>query len=86
VSACPMVTFHGVTAPVFACLRGKLEAVGIHVPLGNSGTISGHGITALFNWDGSANLQITVTNKPLIYTCGEISGKIHDFVHSCGGQ
>jgi hypothetical protein len=84
---CSKVVYHGVTSSVFNCLKKKLEDGGIHVPPGDSGELSGHGITAKFNWDEkAATLSITITDKPWIYPCGTITGKIHDNVKACGGK
>lgn len=84
---CSKVVYHGVTASVFDCMKKKLEAGGIHVPSGHSGKLSGGGITANFNWDeAAATLSIAITDKPWIYPCGTITGKLHDNVKACGGQ
>ncbi|KKG15222.1 hypothetical protein EO98_15515 [Methanosarcina sp. 2.H.T.1A.6] len=81
---CNPVTFHNVTPNVFNCMKQKLESAGLHVPSGNSGEISGSGVVADFNWDGTANLTITVKSKPFIVSCDTVTGKIQDFVHQCG--
>jgi hypothetical protein len=81
---CSPVTFHNVTPNVFNCMKNKLEASGLHVPSGNKGEISGHGVVADFDWDGAANLTITVKDKPFFISCGTATGKIQDFVHQCG--
>lgn len=84
---CSPVTYRGVTSEVFNCLKKELEDAGFHVPSGNIGEISGDGVTADFNWDeGAANLTITIKKKPLIASCGYVSGKIHDYVKKCGGD
>ncbi len=84
---CSTVTYHGVTSGVFECLKKELEDAGYKVPPGNSGEMSGGGITADFNWnEGAADLAITIKKKPFIVSCGYVSGKIHDYVKKCGGQ
>ncbi|WP_440946452.1 hypothetical protein ACSAZL_20765 [Methanosarcina sp. T3] len=81
---CNPVTFHNVTSNVFDCMKKKLEAAGLHVPSGNKGKISGHGVVVDFDWDGTEKLTITVKDKPFFVSCGTATGKIHDFVHQCG--
>ncbi|WP_456475321.1 hypothetical protein [Candidatus Pyrohabitans sp.] len=84
---CKTVTYHGVTSSVFECLKEKLEKAGIHVPPGDSGEISGHGITADFSWnEGAATLSITIKKLPWYVSCGVATGKIHDEIHACGGD
>ncbi|MDW7725666.1 MAG: hypothetical protein SCH70_00905 [Candidatus Methanoperedens sp.] len=53
---------------------------------GNSGDMSGSGVKAHFEWDGKDNLKITIKDKPLIVSCGYLTGKITDFVHDCHGS
>jgi len=84
--ACTSITYHGVTPAVWGCLKANLKAGGITVPPTNSGTISGHDITAAYNWDGAGNLSITVTALPFLITCGEVTGKIHSAIQACGGK
>jgi hypothetical protein len=89
--ACTTVTFHGVTANVFQCLKEKLKQYGAKVPPGPDGTITGHemgiSITGQFHWDEqAATLTITITDKPFFLPCGTISGAIHNAVHDCGGE
>jgi hypothetical protein len=45
-------------------MKQKIRAAGFSVPDGNSGRISGSGVTADFSWDGSANLTVTIVDKP----------------------
>lgn len=82
---CDPVTFHNVNQGVFDCMKKKLTDAGIPVPPGNRGRMSGQGVTADFDWDGSANLMIHVIDKPWYASCGTVIGKISDFIHSCGG-
>ncbi len=85
-SSCSKVTFHGVNTKVFECLKAELERGGIAVPNGNSGTISGHGIKADFEYNARADtLSIQVTDKPFLVTCGYITGRIHGSIEKCGG-
>ncbi|MDI9395335.1 MAG: hypothetical protein QM426_07940 [Euryarchaeota archaeon] len=81
---CGPVTFRNVTPNVFNCMKKKLEAEGLHVPPGNQGEISGRGVVASFDWDGKANLTITVKDKPFIISCKKATEMIQDFVHKCG--
>ena len=82
---CDSVTYHNVTQNVFNCLKKKLENAGIKVPAGNEGEIEGYGVKGNFKWDGTANITVTVTDKPLILPCGTIMGILNDAVHACGG-
>ena len=54
--ACNMVSYHGVASDVFKCMKNELESYGIHVPSGNSGEMSGKGVTAKYSWDGKIRL------------------------------
>ncbi len=84
---CSSVTYHGVTSGVFNCLKKKMEEGGIHVPPGNSGELSGHGVVADFSWnEQAATLKITVKKLPWYVSCGTATGRIHDQVKSCGGS
>jgi hypothetical protein len=84
-SGCQPVTFHSVTKDVFDCMRKKLEDAGFYVPPEDAGQIQGNGITANYNWDGISNLKISIIEKPLIYSCGLVIGKLTEFVNGCGG-
>jgi len=66
-------------------MKQKLKEAGIPVPPENEGDMEGHGVKVHFKWDGSANLTITITDKPWYVSCGTIIGQIHAFVQSCGG-
>jgi len=84
--ACKRVDYQGVTPTVFDCMKKKLESTGIHVPSGDSGKMSGKGVTADYSWDGKSILAVTVTDKPFIVSCGYVTGKIHDAIQDCGGD
>ena len=84
--ACGRVDYQGVTPTVFDCMKKKLEDAGIHVPSGDSGEMSGKGVTADYSWDGKSVLAVTITDKPWYASCGMVTGKIHDFVQECGGD
>ncbi len=82
---CNPVTYHNINPTVFECMKKQLENSGIHVPPGNSGDMEGSGVKAHFEWDGKSNLTITIKSIPFIVTCGDVIGKINDFVHGCHG-
>jgi hypothetical protein len=83
---CDPITYHNVTQNVFNNLKNKLANVGINIPAGNKGEIEGYGVKGHFKWDGSSNLTVTVTDKPLVLPCGIIMGKFNDAVHDAGGS
>lgn len=83
---CKPVTFKNVTPAVFNCMKKKLQGVGIHVPAGKKGELSGNGVTADYEWDGVSKLTVTLTEKPFIISCGAAVGKINDFVKQCQGS
>ena len=84
--ACKRVDYHGGTPTVFECMKKKLEDAGIHVPSGPKGDMVGKEVTAEYIWDEKSVLTVTVTKKPFFVSCGYVTGKIHDFVHECGGD
>jgi hypothetical protein len=85
--ACSAVTYTGVTAAVFDCLKQKLTAAGIMVPAENNGVIAGEGVKGTFSWDpAAATLIIQVTDKPFFLPCGTINDQIHKAVQGCGGH
>lgn len=45
-------------------LRAELATNGVTVPAGDSGQITGRGITADFTYDGSSGLVVTIRSKP----------------------
>ncbi|MGB9940205.1 hypothetical protein [Methanosarcina sp.] len=83
---CDPVTFHNVNQRVFDCIKKKLSDAGTPVPPGNSGRMTGLGVTADFSWDGTSNLLIHVIEKPWIVSSETVIEKLSDFVHSCGGN
>jgi hypothetical protein len=82
---CDPITFRNVNSNVFNCVKQKLADYGINVPLGNEGEIEGYGVKGHFIWDGTENLNLTITDKPLLIPCEMIIDKIQEFAHSCGG-
>jgi hypothetical protein len=81
--ACELLTFHNVPLDTFECMKNQLISHGIDIPPGNSGELSGHGITAHFSWDGESKLTIQITNKPRLISCGRADNEIGQFVQEC---
>lgn len=80
---CRPVTYSGITPDRFECMKQGLQDYGISVPSGESGEISGNGITANFEWDGRSKLTITVTEKPFFAGCGTITDRVRQFAQDC---
>lgn len=81
--ACKPVTFNNVPPDTFECMKNQLINYGIDVPPGNSGELSGHGITAHFVWDENSKLTIEIINKPRFISCGTAENEIGKFVQEC---
>jgi hypothetical protein len=81
--ACKPVTFNNIPSGTFECMKNHLNDYGIHVPPGNIGELSGHGITAHFVWDGESKLTIQITEKPRFISCGTADNEIGKFVDEC---
>lgn len=81
--SCRPIKFRNVSPDTFNCMKKKLQNAGIHVPPGNTGELSGKGITADFEWDGQSNLIVTITEKPFIVSCEVVAMKIKGFVREC---
>jgi hypothetical protein len=62
--SCRSVTYSGVTPDLFDCMKQELRTYGVNVPQGESGELSGAGITADYKWDGKSILTILVKEKP----------------------
>lgn len=85
-AACPTMTFGGVTAEVWECLKAEARRQGLPVPTDHSGFASAHGAEADFRWDsGRSVLTITVTKKPDWIDCAQIDRRLRDAVRVCGG-
>lgn len=82
---CQGIRFKNVTPEVFSCMTKKLQNYGIAVSSGNSGVLEGNGIVAHFIWDGEANLEIDIKERPFNTYCGQVSGKLRSFVRECQG-
>jgi len=82
---CGPVAYSGVTPDIFECMKQDLLDYGIYVPPGQSGELSGNGITANFQWDGESRLTITVTDKPFFVSCGTVTDEIRQFAQNCQG-
>lgn len=70
------------TPAQIASLRKQLAANNIAIPDGNSGLITGHGITMSFSYDGTANLSVTILNKPWIPTASMIWEELQNHLNS----
>ncbi|KKG16602.1 hypothetical protein EO98_08080 [Methanosarcina sp. 2.H.T.1A.6] len=84
--SCKPIKFQNVPPDVFKCMKKKLQDYDIHVPPGNRGELSGKGVTADFEWDGTSSLTITITEKPFIVSCDTAARKIKAFVKECHGS
>jgi hypothetical protein len=80
------ITFHKVSPASFKCMKKQLHSMGIFVPPGNKGKLSGQGVAADFEWDGESKLIITIKKKPFIVSYETIAWKISDFVKECYGS
>lgn len=80
------ITFHNVSPTSFKCMKKKLHEIGIFVPPGNKGKLSGQGVAADFEWDGEAKLTITINKKPFIVSYETVAWKISEFVKECHGS
>ena len=80
------VTYSGVTPDLFDCMKQELRANGIYIPPGESGELSGNGITADFKWDGESILTIRVKEKPFFVSCRTIANEIRQFAQGCQGE
>lgn len=84
---CPPETFQGVNREAFDCLKQRARAQGATVPDGDSGTISGHGVSADFRWDeGSETLTITITRNPAWADCAGVASMLRMAIRACGGR
>jgi hypothetical protein len=63
------------TPDQIASLRNQLYAEGVTLPDGNSGQITGDGITANFSYDGTT-LTVTIIDKPWYIPASMIFDKI----------
>jgi len=80
------ITFHNVSPASFKCMKKKLQDMGIFVPPGNRGKLSGQGVAADFEWDGESRLIITIMKKPFIVSHETVAWKISEFVKECHGS
>ena len=77
------LTFPNVTAAQYAALQGAAAKDGIAI-VGNAGTVTAHGCTVKYIWDGWAGcancaLYLTLLHAP--FMCGGMAlGKLHDLV------
>ncbi len=83
--SCGSIRYSGFTPDIFECMKLDLQDYGIYVPPGESGELSGNGISDDFEWDGESKLTITVTEKPFFFSCRTISNGIRQFAQDCQG-
>jgi hypothetical protein len=84
--SCGPRRYCNVSGEVIKCLKMRLEASGVSIPPGESGTISAFGCTGKFNWDAASEiLTILITDKPETSTCEEIFYVTDEAVEMCGG-
>jgi len=83
---CEPTKFSNVPPNTFECMKTKLQNYGISVPPGNTGVLSGKGISGSFMWDGASNLIIQITGKPFFVSCGIATNEISKFVEQCQGS
>jgi hypothetical protein len=81
--SCKSVTYSGVTPDLFECMKQNLLDYGVSVPPGQSGELSGNGVTADFKWDGKSILTIKVKEKPFFVSCKTINDEIRQFAQDC---
>ena|ERR1700720_4748887 len=83
---CDPVTFGSTVVPItradLACLKDALVKSGVSVPDGDSGEISGHGITAQVEYV-EPMLTVTITNKHWYQPCSAIISAILDHIKTC---
>ena len=84
-NSCKPMKFLNATPDAFECMKKKLQDYGIEVPPGNSGELSGKGITGSFEWDGKSYLTITITKKPFLVNCDTADRELIKFVDECKG-
>lgn len=80
------ITFRNVSPASFKCMKKKLQTMGIFVPPGNKGKLSGQGVAADFEWDGESKLIITIKKKPFIISYETVTWKMSEFVKECQGS
>lgn len=80
------MTFYNVSPAGFKCMKKKLQDIGIFVPPGNKGQLSGQGVAADFDWDGESKLIVTIKKKPFIVSHETVTWKISEFVKECQGS
>lgn len=59
----------------FEAARAKLAGQGVTLK-GDSGQAVGHKVAVAFNYDGSANLTLTVEHKPWLYPESDVESEI----------
>ena len=84
--SCDTITLSNVSPNTFECMKTELQNYGIHVPPGNSGELSGHGIVGNFVWDGISKLTVQITQKPFFVSCRTADSEIGKFVQECQGS
>jgi hypothetical protein len=83
-SACDPIVVHDITRAIFDCLRAKLSDVGVTIPSGTSGEISGMGLSGTFAWEEETEtLTVTVTQKPFFLSCEMIDEQLRRAADRC---
>jgi len=83
--SCKPITIRNVTPDNFKSIKKRLNDAGIQTPAGNKGNLSGKGIVADFEWDGTCNLTITIKQKPFFVSCELAESQIKQFIIECCG-
>lgn len=77
----PTITLPATSAQ-FTSLRTQLAASGIIVPDGNTGTITGHGITASYTFDGKSLVVTAVSKTGWLPTWSQVFDDIQDHLNA----
>ena len=79
--ACKPITFYSITRDRFQAIRARIRAQADVQLLGDTGTASGNGFTATWDYDEPTHaLTIQCTAKPFFISEGIVAGKIRDLV------
>lgn len=82
--ACAAQIFSNVSSEAWTCLKSKAAEQGVTIG-GDSGAISKSGFTIQYAYDaGARTLSLTCTDKPFIFSCATVNGKIHELIEGTG--
>ena len=85
--ACPTFTLTEVTAEVWACVRRRVETLGVTMPPENRGSVHHKLVDADYAWDpAAATLYITFTRSPKWIGCGALAGRVRKAAAACGAS